>query len=61
MENRIAHILEVLDLKKYKDTYPQHLSEGNKRKLCLAMALIVPPTLLILDEPFTGVDPLGKH
>lgn len=38
------------------DTPCQHLSYGQKRKLCLAAALMREPRLLLLDEPFGGLD-----
>ena len=36
------------------------LSKGNAQKVALAQALIVPPDLLILDEPWTGLDDIGR-
>ena len=38
-----------------------NLSGGNKRKLCVADALIGGPELQFFDEPSTGLDPIGKH
>ncbi|CDW91455.1 abc transporter family protein [Stylonychia lemnae] len=60
IKSKKAWLLKALDLKKYQNKQAGNLSEGNKRKLCLAMTLMRQPRLLILDEPFTGVDPLGK-
>ena len=53
--------MESLDLLKYEEELAKNLSEGNKRKLCIALNLIVPPPLFIMDEAFTAVDSLGKH
>ena len=36
-----------------------HLSGGNKRKLCVAMALVGCPKICFLDEPTTGMDPIA--
>lgn len=52
---------EVLDLARRlglpdPDTQVHHLSHGQKRKLCLAAALLRKPRLLLLDEPFAGLD-----
>lgn len=38
------------------ETQVHHLSHGQKRKLCLATALVRKPRLLLLDEPFAGMD-----
>jgi ABC-type multidrug transport system ATPase subunit len=37
-----------------------NLSGGNKRKLCVAMALVASPKLCFLDEPSTGLDPIAS-
>lgn len=36
-------------------------SGGNKRKLCIAMALIGAPPVILLDEPTSGVDPVARR
>ncbi|EGB14133.1 ABC transporter related protein [Pseudodesulfovibrio mercurii] len=47
---------ERLNLLKYWDRPVQTLSWGTKRKLCLAAALLDRPRVLLLDEPFSGLD-----
>lgn len=52
---------EALDVARRLDlpnpkTQVHHLSHGQKRKLCLATALLRKPRLLLLDEPFAGMD-----
>ena len=38
----------------------KHISGGSKRKLCCAMALLIPPKILFLDEISNGVDPVAR-
>ncbi len=51
--------LEKLALKDYRDKKIQELSKGMHRRLQFILAVIHEPALLILDEPFSGLDPLN--
>lgn len=48
----------MLDLKQYRNRKIKNLSGGNKRKLMVAISLIGEPSLVFLDEPTAGVDPV---
>lgn len=53
---RADQILAALGLSEYGDKYPSELSGGQQRRVALARALLFGGELLILDEPFTGLD-----
>ena len=53
------NLLRKVDLFDYKHLHPLLLSGGQKHKLLIAAILIHRPALLILDEPFFGLDPIS--
>ena len=61
LEANVRYYCEELDLSQHADKLAINLSGGNKRKLCVACALIGSPLLQFFDEPSSGVDPVGKR
>lgn len=58
---RVAELLDRLGLGDRADSWPEELSGGMQQRLALARALAMDMPLLLLDEPFAALDPLGRE
>ncbi len=56
-KERIPKLIESLDLKEFEKVLVKNLSGGTKKRVDLLCSLINNPDILILDEPFLGLDP----
>ena len=61
IEQRLREALELVDLKGFERRDPATLSGGQKQRLAIASILTMAPDILILDEPTTDLDPMGKQ
>jgi ABC-2 type transport system ATP-binding protein len=57
---RAADLLGLLDLTQGRHTVARNCSFGMRKKTALAMALLHKPKVLLLDEPFEGIDPASS-
>jgi ABC-2 type transport system ATP-binding protein len=55
---RADQLLRALALENGRDTFIDHCSYGMRKKTALALALLHNPSVLFLDEPFEGIDPV---
>ena len=58
-EESIKRWLKRFDIEEYYDRKVEQLSKGNKQKIQLICAVLHEPEILILDEPFSGLDPVN--
>ena len=56
---RLDYWLERFNIEEYKNSVIKELSKGNQQKIQFIAAVIHEPTLLILDEPFSALDPFN--
>ena len=57
IKKRVSEMLELVQLPGYEKRKPSELSGGQRKRLALVAALLVPCDVLILDEPTSGLDP----
>jgi lipopolysaccharide export system ATP-binding protein len=58
---RLKYLLDELDLSSLAESKAYQLSGGEKRRLEITRALVTSPKLLLLDEPFSGIDPIAVY
>ncbi len=58
-QKRVDELLEQFGLTKVRNSFAKVVSGGERRKLEIARALITNPRIILLDEPFSGVDPIA--
>ena len=58
---RLKSLLDELDLSSLSESKAYQLSGGEKRRLEITRALVTNPKLLLLDEPFAGIDPIAVY
>ncbi|KAK5983194.1 hypothetical protein GCK32_002794, partial [Trichostrongylus colubriformis] len=60
-EDEAKQLLDQLKLDEKSDEYAKNLSGGQKRKLCMSMAVIGDSPVILLDEPTAGMDPRARR
>jgi cobalt/nickel transport system ATP-binding protein len=58
---RVDAALEAVRMSSYKDRLSHHLSVGEKKRIAIATVLSMKPSLLVLDEPSSGLDPRARR
>lgn len=61
MKAEVQHYLEVVGLERFREFYPRQLSGGMKKRVDLARNFVNDPDIVLMDEPFGGLDVMTKQ
>lgn len=61
ISDHVMHFIKKVGLEGFEDSYPSALSGGMKQRVSLARAFATPHDILLLDEPFQGIDDALKE
>ena len=61
IRKKVDYRIHQFELQDVKERYPSQISGGMQKRVALARALVTEPTMILFDEPTTGLDPLRKN